>query len=199
MSSKYSYFAWLVQKIATAELGMRYSLLLYQLWHTDFYYYIPRDENRMWDGLNLRKQFEMEGNEPFNEEKPCSVLEMMVALAIRCDDQIMWDDNHGSRASDWFFIMIDNMGLIGMKDPYYDENHVRFVVDRMMQHLNYDNGHGGLFYTKDPGYDIKNQEIWFQMCKFITENDTNLDAIISDLHVKQQYFGGKEDETDFRN
>ena len=198
--NSFTYFGWLVGKVATHELGMNYYKLFDQLWRTNFYYYIPRDENRMIDGLNLRAQYESEtGYDADVDGKPCSVLEMMVALAIRCDDQIMWDDNHGSRASDWFFIMIDNMCLIGMKDYCYDEHHVEFILNRMMQHLNYSNGHGGLFYTNDPNYNMSQQEIWFQMCKFITENDTNIDAIINDLHVKQRYFGGKEDETSFRN
>ncbi len=193
------YFYWLIDKISTPELTKEYLMLYHQLFETDFYYYIPRDENRMLDGLNLRKQFEKETGEHVDEAKKCSVLEMMIALAWRCDDQIMWDDNHGSRISDWFFIMIDNMLLLGMKNTYYDSHHVDYILNRMMQHLNYDNGYGGLFYTNDPNYNMSHQEIWFQMCKFITEHDSCLDIVMGDMRIKREYFGGKEDETSFRN
>ena len=43
--------------------------------------------------------------------RPCSVLEMMIALSMRCEEQIMDDPDIGNRTGQWFWDMIDNLGL----------------------------------------------------------------------------------------
>ena len=187
------YFYWIRDKIVGEDPALReYSRLLKQLFDIPFYY-IPgsRDENRSADGLGLRKSFMEEFNVcPYDAiKKPCSVLEVMAALAIRCDDQIMWDDDIGSRASDWFFIMIDNLGLFNMRNESYDEKYVDYVIDSMMNHEYKQNGEGGLFITRDESFDMRNKEIWAQMCKYLTENDYRINSIISNLHYKLQKRG----------
>lgn len=189
------YYDWLIDKIASNQrLKVEYSKLLMKLWETPFFYSMARDENREMDGVHLRAHFEKETGIMLIFDAKCSLLEMMVALALRCDDQLMWDDTAGSRAGEWFFLMIDSMMLIGMKDNYYDDYYVTFVLNRMMNHQYMPNGRGGLFTTFDPNFDMREKEIWFQMSKFITENDdSQIEAIIKDLHVKELFFGGKEE------
>ena len=192
------YYNWLIDKVAvTPALKQNYSKLLRALWDIDFTYTIPRDENREMDGLRMRITFE---NKTFIKldlediDKRCSVLEMMVALACRCDDQLMWDDTIGSRASDWFFIMIDSMGLIGMKNSCFDYGYTIGIVNAMLLRYYKPDGRGGLFITNDPTYNMPDKEIWFQMSKFLTENDdSQIEQIINDLHVKELYFRGKEE------
>lgn len=127
------------------------------------------DSNRTKDGLNLRNRFARETNHPYSDVAlylcgGCSVLEMLAALSIRCGEDIMGDD-----PSKWFWTMINNLGLIGMTDTYYDEEYVHEVIENMMNRRYGEDGKGGLFYVKNPRNDMRKVEIWYQMCWYIDE------------------------------
>ena len=79
----------------------RYKILLCQLHGIIFYNLIDMDADRAEDGINLRYRFGYEnGYESAMiasclDNRPCSVLEMMVALAIKIEEQIMDDPDNG--------------------------------------------------------------------------------------------------------
>ena len=87
------YFNWMCQLVCDKRWrnkGLSYQMLLSQLHSIDFQYTLPMDENRAEDGIDLRYRFgyekEYEGSmiACYLDNRPCSVLEMLIALAFRC-------------------------------------------------------------------------------------------------------------------
>lgn len=161
------YFDWLCEIVCgerhTESLSFR--KLLGYLHNTEFVWSVPMDENRAWDGVDLRYRFacRRSGVEEMYLKGPCSVLEMMVALAVRCEIEIMDDPLMGDRTGQWFWGMIVNLGLGAMSDDRFDENYVREVVERFL-YRDYDSdGKGGLFTVKNCDRDLRTVEIWYQL------------------------------------
>ena len=103
------YFEWLVSIIAQNRYDndISYEKLLSYLHSIEFTYSIPRDSNREADGEELRYRFSKinakHRDATLYLDGPCSVLEMIVALAIRCEESIMDDTRYGDRTSQWFW------------------------------------------------------------------------------------------------
>lgn len=158
----------------TRSEQIRFDKLLRHLHQTDFKYLIPKDGNRADDGIDLRYRFAItQGYEEFVDEildildGPCSVFEMMTALAIRCEENIMDDPEVGDRTGQWFWGMITNMGLGGMYDYNYDERYVDDVLMRFMNREYEPDGRGGLFRVRHCDEDLRELEIWIQLCWFL--------------------------------
>ena len=164
------YFEWMYQLVCTDQFSkISYRKLLNCLNNIPFTYTIAMDENREQDGIELRYRFGYEYS--FNNSmiatyidcKPCSVLEMMVALAMRCEENIMSDPELGNRLGQWFWNMIVNLGLGSMNDSRYNERFVTNTIEKFLNH-NYDpDGYGGLFCLDNCNLDARNMEIWQQM------------------------------------
>lgn len=166
------YFNWLSDLVCGRRFSSRDSFrrLLIFLHNTDFTYSIPRDENRAVDGIDLRWQFASErgfSSVPACLSGPCSVLEMMIALVIRCEETIMDDPELGNRTGQWFWNMVVNLGLGSMSDDRFDEIIVRRVVHRFLDREYEPDGRGGLFWIRDCERDLRTMEIWHQMCWYL--------------------------------
>lgn len=169
------YFDWMYQLICDRRYlrGRSYRRLLNHLNHIDFQYIMPMDGNRAEDGIDLRYRFgrELDYPEPvissYLDIRPCSVLEMLVALAKRCEEQIMDDPDIGNRTSLWFWRMIDSLGLSDMIDSRFDPDHTDEIIFRFMDRKYNRNGKGGLFTINHCREDMRNVEIWFQMNWYI--------------------------------
>lgn len=162
------YFEWIYKMVTKTEgaPAISYRRLLERLHDTEFVYSIPMDENRASDGVDLRYRFTFEDDVERYLTGPCSVLEMMVALAIRCEENIM-DDPKINRTSYWFWGMVINMGLGAMTDLRFDRNYVDMVVARFLnREYDYD-GKGGLFTVRNPDRDLRTVEIWWQLCWYL--------------------------------
>lgn len=153
-----------------------YRDLLEELHDIEFYPVIPMDENRAEDGINLRYRFGREQNyadyqvAAWIDNRPCSVLEMMAALAIRFEESVMYDPDYDDRAHVWFSEMLDSLCLINQTDENFDADYVRSVIqDFLDRHYNR-NGKGGLFTTKNKRIDMRSVEIWYQMHIWAKEN-----------------------------
>lgn len=165
-----TYFNWMYRLVFREENdeGMSYQKLLHQLHDTTFDYTIPLDGNRAEDGVNLRYRFGHENGYPqamtarYLDTKPCSVLEMMIALALRCED-IMEDCDFGDRAPLWFHDMLCSLHLDGMDDWNYDAQYVERVLVRFIHRRYKRNGDGGLFTVNGYPGDMRSVEIWYQM------------------------------------
>lgn len=141
-----------------------YRKLLTKLHNTEFTYFVPNDDNRADDGIQLRRKFAGNDEEVFGYlDGPCSVFEMMVALAIRCETTIMDDPKVGDRTGQWFWGMIKNLGLSTMYDDNYDEEIVEKVIDRLLKREYEADGSGGLFTVRNCDHDLRKMEIWAQM------------------------------------
>ena len=150
-----------------------YHNLLWYLFNREFIYTIDLDENRAVDGYNLRRRFAIECDRndllDYMTNKPCSILEMMVALADRCEESIMVDPDLGDRSDEWFWGMIENLGLGRMYDDRYDDKYVEEVIDIFLKRDYKSNGEGGLFTINNPRSDVRTVEIWYQLCWYLNE------------------------------
>lgn len=140
---------------------------------TPFQYIIPIDTNRAEDGVALRYRFGRECKYSQNDVahyldcRDCSVLEMMIALCIRCEDEIMESPEKGNRIGYWFWNMIVSLGLNQMSDEDYDPDYVDAVLERFLYRRYDRDGKGSLFWVEDTMKDFRNLEIWYQMCEYL--------------------------------
>ena len=113
------YFEWMTGIVCGKrfEGKVTYRKLLSYLHTIPFRCVMRSDENRVADGVDLRWRFavdiEMEDRNVWIRdclEGPCSVLEMMVALAIRTEETIMDNPALGDRTGQWFWGMIATLG-----------------------------------------------------------------------------------------
>ena len=169
------YFEWLYGIACDGRFSNKisYRKLLMHLHTVEFTFTIKRDANRACDGVNLRYKFALnQGYEDIEEEiddyldGPCSILEMILALAIRCEETIMDDPKVGKRTAQWFWNMINNLGLGGMYDDRFDKEIVDNILARFLKRKYKPNGEGGLFTVNDAG-DLRKAEIWYQLCWYL--------------------------------
>lgn len=159
MTNEKRYFNYIVDYVYPKNSRRSYKKLLEHLYRRDFIWTIYLDKNRAADGLGLRARFGIE-----NElDRPCSVLEMMVALADRMENHILFDPTTGDRTGFWFWNMISSMGLSSMHDENYNEAEVNHRIDIMINREYSYNGEGGLFTVENPDGDMRQTEIWYQM------------------------------------
>ena len=170
------YFEWLFNIVCGERFGphISYRKLLMRLHDIEFRYSIPNDKNRAENGKNLRYRFAVSEYRDYDEDVildilngPCSVLEMMVALSIKCEEDIMDNPAMGDRTGQWFWGMIRNLGLLGMSDDKFDRNRVDEIIDIFLDRGYEPNGKGGLFTVKNTDIDLRNHEIWYQLCHYL--------------------------------
>lgn len=175
---KEEYFQWLyhfVNRDYVPRQDASYIKLLKYLYDVEFVYILGLDGNRYEDGIELRYRFGYEcGIEaPIIatelDDHPCSVLEMLIALSLRCEENIMYDPDLGDRTSRWFWYMIMNLGLDEMTDDYFDEVKTRDIIDRFLYREYAKDGRGGLVYIPNSPKDLRTVEIWYQMMWFLDE------------------------------
>lgn len=168
------YFNWMWHLVRPGAPRRRktYNRLLLYLHETEFVYSIQNDANRAADGINLRYRFAYDYAGIEDAENyisgPCSILEMLIALSLRCEEHIMDDPDIGDRTSQWFWLMIFNLGLDSMSD---DKFNIGYVQERVSAFLNREyepNGVGGLFVVENCRRDLRTVEIWYQMCWYLS-------------------------------
>jgi hypothetical protein len=169
------YFEWMCQLVCGEDHPdwMSYQKLLSYLHDRDFVYTIGFDGNRAADGVDLRYRFAYEHH--YNntvldclDRGACSVLEMMVALAIKCEEY-MDDPEIGDQTGRWFWDMVASLGLTDMTDLYFDESHVNQVITKFLGRNYSPNGKGGLFTVRRSKHDLREVEIWHQMCWYLND------------------------------
>lgn len=170
------YFDWLFDLVCENRYSTQisYQKLLVHLHNTEFTYSIPKDKNRATDGIDLRYQFAISQGYKDSLEfvlddlsGPCSVLEMMVALALRCEETIMDDPHMGNRTGQWFWEMIVNLGLGYMIDSRFDRKIADEILKRFLYREYEPNGRGGLFTVRHCDRDLRTVEIWYQLCWYL--------------------------------
>lgn len=170
------YFKWLInlvysnRRIETSS----FMKLLTRLHETEFRYSMLMDENRAEDGIALRWRYAVNHvNKEYYDyvmdslEGPCSILEMMVALAVRCEENIMDDTKYGNRTEQWFWGMVVSLGLGGMTDKNFDRDAVDEKLAIFLNREYEPNGKGGLFTVKKCDCDLRTVEIWRQLTYYL--------------------------------
>lgn len=173
------YLQWLCEFIRDPD-GLSYDsyvsweILLKTLHDTQFTYIINRDQNRAEDGLSMRSRFIRQNYDPEEGDvyylylkDECSILEMMVALSLRCEETIMEVPQLGNRTSYWFWQMIISLGLGGMYDDIFDTDRVQSRLSKFLKRDYNPDGSGGLFTIRNINKDLRKVEIWYQMCWYL--------------------------------
>lgn len=170
----FEYLYWMLCE--NKDVGfITYRQLFEHLHKAVFTYSVPKDGNRASDGVELRRRFYFdqdvqiyslaECEEYLTGE--CSMLEMLAALALRCEETIMSDPAYGNRTKTWFWNMLMTMGIGSMPDDKFNEtkfNHVMYrVINREYRH----DGTGGLFKIPNAPEDLRQVEIWTQMLWYL--------------------------------
>ena len=154
-----------------------YENLLRHLHDIEFYSLMPSDDDRELDGNDIRKQF-LEDTEGLNSLSVfpnfhCSVLELLIGVAIRLDRD-MEGCVYERSVSEWFWILIENLELEYCDDICYEKmggfEEVERKIDKFLERKYCFNGYGGLFPLKYPEKDQRNVEIWYQMAAWENEN-----------------------------
>lgn len=166
------YFDWMVDLVCGGDIS--YNKLLAYLHKMEFTFIIPLDQNRARDGIDLRWRFVYVNGYADDRDDildcldgPCSILEMMVALAIRCEEGIMDDPDIGDRTGQWFWGMVTNLGLGSMSDENFDRKYVDEVIERFLNREYDPDGRGGLFRVRNCKYDLREVEIFHQLCWYL--------------------------------
>lgn len=173
------YFRWMTHLVCDNGYGGRLSWrkLFCLLHETEFIYIMDMDSNRADDGTDLRYRFAYEFGlskqevTDYLDDRPCSVFEMMVALACRCEEQIMDNPEYGNRTGKWFFTMLKSLGLSHMSDRYFVRRDAQDILARFMRREHDESGLGGLFAVRNPKEDMRDIEIWYQMMSYLEEDE----------------------------
>lgn len=171
------YFQWLCGLVGVSTPDHSYWSLAVQLHNTEFYWTVPNDDDRAAHGQKLRETFLNEiGNRVYAHclEGPCSLFEMLIALAFRLD-YIMSDPSRNSRAPDYFWEFIRNLGL----EPYTDDEFINLlgpysslkIIEKFLERSYNWKGEGGLFPLKYSDKDQRKVEIWYQLMAYVSENN----------------------------
>ena len=161
--------------------GENYYSLMEYLYSCPFTSSYANDCNRVQDGVDLRFQFIDSLNSSPEYLKytyhdvykylthDCNMLEMMAALAQKCEDHIMGDPEIGDRSGEWFWGMLKNTHLDSMSDEFFDISEVETIVSNIIHHNYAPNGEGGLFSVRNPDIDMRQAELWYQMNWYLGE------------------------------
>lgn len=172
-----SYFDFLWNLVGRKK---EYGRLLLYLHETEFYSLVPNDDNRGVDGEQLRNHYfdEVGATSPPSLPKdipdgPCTVLEMIIGVAFRLEFELL-GGQYERPAADWFWVLIDNLGLTGYTDQKMGYGiyilEVKAAVECLLERRYLEDGDGGLFPLKRPRKDQRRVEIWYQMSAWVIEN-----------------------------
>jgi hypothetical protein len=161
------YLEWLYSLVGLQEENVYHNRMMMRLLSTEFVMLVPNDDNRCVDGIVLRKEFTRIGRmiKPNQNwmDMGCSVLEMMIGVARHLSFTAEGE------VGEWFWHLIQNLGLTRYNDRRYSERRVDEITERLVwRQYSYD-GNGGLFPLQEPHEDQRHVELWFQMEAYILE------------------------------
>lgn len=170
------YFEWLFNIVCGLRFAESISFrkLIVHLHNTEFRYSIPNDASRAHGGENLRHRFAASQMPDIPEYEildilggPCSVFEMMVALAIYTEEHLMTNPQIGDRTGQWFWNMVVNLGLGDQMDNRFNKRYVEDTLQRFLDRKYEPNGKGGLFTIRNCGHDLRKVDIFRQLCWYL--------------------------------
>lgn len=182
MEERYGeYYTWLISLIDPPPYGSdsrlrEYGMLLYEFWVREFYWFdeYENDECRANDGKLLRDDYMMQFDRTpdYVPQGPCRLLEMLVAFALRIDNQVH-DWRIGHRPWEWIEMFIDNLGLGELTDESMtsmdSRSYIQSRIDIMLSHQLGPHNENGLFRFKRPMMPNR-LDLWGQMNLWILEN-----------------------------
>lgn len=173
------YLLWLYSQVASVHIRSKTKSYwsMFRLLHSkEFTWFVPNDDNRVEDGLDIRAEFLGESTylpEAHSDwmSLGCSMLEMLIGLSRRLSFEAEGEPR------DWFWHLIHNLSLTRYTDSYSDLEGDRFdfevshILDRVIDRTYDANGHGGLFPLTCPEEDQTRVELWYQLCSYLLERE----------------------------
>ena len=79
----------------------------------------------------------------------------------------MADPEIGDRFGQWFWSMIESLGLMDMDDRHFRSFEVERLLEQFLNKEYAPDGRGGLFTVSGYRGDIRDLDIWYQMCAYL--------------------------------
>lgn len=167
------YLTWLYDHVASVKLknpSRTYWNLMRALFKTEFFWFVPNDDNRIEDGRDLRDEFLADQDIQVEDQDwldlGCSMLELLIGLSRR----LAFEAEGEPRI--WFWEMIDNLGLYGYNDRVaFPHEAVKDILDQVVWRTYRRDGFGGLFPLQRADRDQRDVEIWYQLNAYLLERD----------------------------
>lgn len=171
------YFEWMYHLVCSDQYyeKVSYRKLFIYLHRVSYTPNIEMDDNRRIDGIDFRYRFGLENGYSDNQIETdldigeCSMLEMMIALAFKVEEEVTADTLYGDRTGQWFWGMIVSLGLGCMNDKQFDQDYCESCVNSFLDQRYAPNGKGGLFTLDNPPEDLRNVDIWCQFMWYLNE------------------------------
>lgn len=173
MDQNRKYFDWLLSQIEVNS-NKTFHECLECMHNVEFVWVIPNDDNRVYDGLDLRSEF-VDGTHgwaleelmrlPVMTGKGASVLEVLIGLSRRvaftCGGDAPW----------WAWQLMGNLGLYKFSDPLTKRKREKLqeCLESLVFRTYARTGEGGFFPLNDPQEDQTRVDIWYQMNQYAME------------------------------
>lgn len=140
-----------------------------------FEWSLERDENRMYDGLAMRREYEEylnneEGDIP-DDSEPCSMLEFFVGFSHRLVRDMFGNEDFDR--TELLGIMLSNLDIWCYTDDNFDDRAKEDINECLdiFVHREYNaHGEGGLFPIDEPDDDLRDVDMWVQASWWYNEN-----------------------------
>lgn len=131
----------------------------------EFVWLVPHDDNRIGDGLDVRREFCEDSGAKEEALGPCSVLEVLVALSRRLS--FVAD----GPAPGWAWDLLCNLDLDKYTDPIGPRQKVKVdaILEALVWRTYAPDGVGGFFPLAWPDEDQRYIELWYQMEFYVSE------------------------------
>jgi hypothetical protein len=170
---KEDYLSWLEPQLRDehGNPDKNYWELLHLMFEKEFGWVdtVPKDENRVVDGRDLRLYFTREYNlrpSALDFLGPgSSFLEVLIALSRHMSFVA------GGSAPGWAWHLLSNLELDRMWDPLTGakRNKVEEILNRVIERTYSPSGQGGFFPLSRPEEDMTRIELWYQMNIYVSE------------------------------
>lgn len=146
---------------------LRNKKMIQSLFYESFHHFVPNDDNRASEGQGLRDKFmDDEERQMIRQSyfRPCSVLEMLIALSERMAFELFNPmEESDPDVPNCFWEIINNLKL----KPNQSN---AAIIHRLNKREYMESGLGGMFPLEDHREDQRAVEIWYQMMAYINEN-----------------------------
>lgn len=169
------YYHWLLERAgATQPPYLNYLLLLQTLHKRDYIWSVQMNTNRVQDAFQMRNFYALSNGifppvDSTGEYPAASVLEVLLALSYRCEEDIMGEPGKDHPAR-WFWMMMQNLDLMKNDDEHFDHIYVDQRLTDWLEGRYKRNGQGSPFPLMNPKGDQRKKELWQQMLEWLNEN-----------------------------
>lgn len=159
----YEYYEWLISEI-TVPSHKTLNGMFERMHNLEFVWFVPNDDNRIQDGIDLRNEFLGEGKKRLHLNG-ATILEVLVGLSRRVAFTA------GGDADRWAWKLVKNLRLHKFTDPLSDGQADRIddILYSLVWRTYEPDGYGGFFPLKNPIEDQTKIEIWYQMNAYVIE------------------------------